>query len=179
VANNQAAISIAVVTTATIIEATDAIAMTTNLAIVINMTNAMITLDVTTRTRKDPSPTTRRMITSTITPRKRVTRPSIMTSPLSWALAIRPERGVNLVQDLLHTLNPIIALAQVVRATNTIMLTKMIASQAQPPSASTCTPPRVTMADAFIAPTKVIAFLLPSLLQRQRRSAPRNRELCQ
>jgi hypothetical protein len=34
------------------------------------------------------------------------------------------------------------------------MLIKMIASQAQPPSAGTCTPPRVTTVDAFIALTK-------------------------
>ncbi len=89
-----------------------------------------------------------------------------MTSPLSQALAICPGRGVNIVQDPLHALNPILALAQVVGAANTITLTKMIASQAQPPSASTCTPPRVTMADAFIALTKAIAFLLPPPLQR-------------
>jgi hypothetical protein len=51
-----------------------------------------------------------------------------MISPLSQALAIRPERGVDLVQDLLHALNPFLALAQAVRATNTITSTKMIAS---------------------------------------------------
>ncbi len=51
-----------------------------------------------------------------------------MTSPLSPALAIRPERGANLVQDPLHALNPILALAQAVGATNTITSTKMIAS---------------------------------------------------
>jgi hypothetical protein len=158
---------------------TDVIATITNLAIVIKMTNATITLDVMTRTQKAPSPMTRRMIASAITPRKRVTKPCIMTSPLSQALAICPEKGVNLVQDLLHALNPVLALAQTVRATNTIMLTKMIASWAQPPSASTHTPPRVTMADTFIAPKKAIAFLLPSPLQRWRRSAPRNRELHQ
>ncbi len=126
VAVNQTTISIAVVTTATIIEATKAIATITNLAIVIETTDAMITLDVTTRTRKAPSPTTRRMIASTITPRKRVMRPCIMTSPLRQALAIHPEKEVNLVQDLIHSLNLGLALAQVVRATTTII--KMIAS---------------------------------------------------
>jgi hypothetical protein len=34
------------------------------------------------------------------------------------------------------------------------MSTKMIASQAQPPSTSTRTPPRVTTVDAFIGLTK-------------------------
>ncbi len=87
-----------------------------------------------------------------------------MTSPLSQALTICPERGVDLLQDLLHALNLGLALAQTVGATNTITLTKMIASIAQPPSTSTCTPPRVTMVDAFIALTKAIAFLLPFLL---------------
>jgi hypothetical protein len=158
---------------------TNTIATITNLAIVIEMTDTTIALDVTTRTWKAPSPMTRRMIASTITPRKRVTRSCRMTSPLSQALAICPERGVDLVQDLLHALNPVLALSQAIGATNTITSTKMIASRAQPPSASTCTPPRVTMADAFISLTKAIAFLLPSPLQRQRRSAPRNRELCQ
>ncbi len=102
-----------------------------------------------------------------------------MTSPLSQALAICPERGVDLVQDLLHALNLGLALAQAVGATNTITLTKMIASRVQPASTSTRTPPRVTMADAFITPTKAIVFLLPSPLQRQRRSTHRNRELRQ
>jgi hypothetical protein len=102
-----------------------------------------------------------------------------MTSPLSQALAIHPEREVDLVQDLLHTLNLGLAIAQAVGATTIIMLIKMIASQAQPLSASTGTPSRVTMVDAFIALTKAIVFLPPSLLQKQKRSAPRNRELGQ
>jgi hypothetical protein len=102
-----------------------------------------------------------------------------MTSPLSRVLAICLEREVNLVQDLLHALNLDLALAQAVGAKTIIMLIKMIASQAQPLSASTRTPPRVTMADAFIALTKAIVFLPPSPLRKQRRSAPRNRELCQ
>jgi hypothetical protein len=88
-------------------------------------------------------------------------------------------KEVNHVQDLLCALNLGLALAQAVGATTTIMLIKMIASQAQHPSAGTRTPLRVTMADAFIALTKVTLFLPPSPLQRQRTSAPRNRELRQ
>ncbi len=51
-----------------------------------------------------------------------------MTSPLSQALAICPEKEVDLVQDLLHALNLGLALAQAVGATTTIMSIKMIAS---------------------------------------------------
>jgi hypothetical protein len=161
---HQATISITVVTIWAIVKAASAIATITKLFIVIGTTNTMIALDMTTRTQKAPGPTTRRMIASVITPRKRAMRPCIMTSPLSQALTICPERGVDLLQDLLHALNLGLALAQTVGATNTITLTKMIASIAQPPSTSTCTPPRVTMVDAFIALTKAIAFLLPFLL---------------
>jgi hypothetical protein len=153
--------------------------MITNLTIVIETTDATIALDMTTRTQKAPGPMTRRMIASTITPRKRATRPCIMTSPLSQALAICPEKDVNLVQDLLHALNLGLTLAQAVGATTIIMSIKMIASQAQSLSASIRTSPRVTTADAFIALTKAILSLPPSPLQRQRRSAPRNRELRQ
>jgi hypothetical protein len=116
------------------------------------------------------------MIASAITPRKRATMPCIMTNPLIQAPTIRPKKEVNLVQDLLRALNLGLALAQAVRALTTIMSTKMIASQAQPPSAGTCTPPRMMTADTFIALTKVILSLPSSLLQRQRRSAPRDRE---
>jgi hypothetical protein len=119
--------------------------MITDLGIVIEMTNARIALDVMTRTQKAPSPTTRRMIASAITQRKRVTRPCKMTSSLSQVLAIHLERGVNLVQDLLHALNLVLALSQAVGAMNTITSTKMIASQVQPPSASTRTLPRARM----------------------------------
>jgi hypothetical protein len=101
-----------------------------------------------------------------------------MTSPLCQALAIRPREGVNLVQDLLCALILSLALAQAGGATTTIMLTKIIASQAQPPSADICTP-RTTMTDTTITRTKAIPFLPPSLLQRQRKSASRNRELHQ
>jgi hypothetical protein len=176
---NQATVSIAVVATVAIIKATDAITMITDLTIFIKTTDATIALDVMTSTQKAPSPTTRRMIASAITPRKRATRPCIMTSPQSQALAVCPEKEVNLVQDLLCALNLGLALAQAVGATTTIMSIKMIANQAQPPSAGTCTPPRVTMADAFIALIKPILFLPPCLLQKRRRSAPRNRELRQ
>jgi hypothetical protein len=101
-----------------------------------------------------------------------------MTSPLCQVLAIRPEEGVDLVQDLLCALVLALALAQAAGATTIIMLTKMIASQARPPSAGICTP-RTTMMDIIIARTKTIPFLTPSPFQKQRRSAPRNRELCQ
>jgi hypothetical protein len=163
VAVHQATVSITVVTIWTIVKGANAIATITKLFIVIGTTNTTIALDMTTRTPHSPGPTTRKMIASAITLRKRAMRPCIMTSPLSQSLAIYPERGVDLVQDLLHALNLGLALAQAVRATNTITLTKMIASKAQPPSTS-CTPPRVTMADTFIALTKAIAFLLPFLL---------------
>ncbi len=102
-----------------------------------------------------------------------------MTSPLSQALAIHPERKIELVQDLLHALNLSLALAQAVGAMTIIMSIKMIASQAQPLSTSNYTSPRVMMADTFIALTKAIVFLPPSMLRKQRRSAPRNRELHQ
>jgi hypothetical protein len=119
VAVNQAAISIAVGNIATIIKATGAIGTIAKLTIVIETINAMIALNVTTRTQKAPSPTTRRMIASMITPRKRATRPYIMTSPLSRVPAICPEKEVNLVQDLLCALNLDLALAQAVGATTT------------------------------------------------------------
>jgi hypothetical protein len=161
---NQATINIAVVTTAAIIKATDAIAMIANLTIVIKTINATIALDVRTRTQKTPGPTTRRMIASAITSRKRATRPCIMTSPLSRVPAICPKKEVNLVQDLLCALNLGLALAQAAGATTTIMSTKMTAGQIHPSSMGTRTPPRVTMADAFIALTKAILSLPPSLL---------------
>ncbi len=108
-----------------------------------------------------------------------------MTSP--QAPAIRPKEGVDLVPDHLCTLVLVLglALAQAAGATATIMLIKMTASLVQHPSkgihpsTGTRTPPRVTMADTFIARTKEILCLPPSLLQKQRRSAPRNRGLHQ
>ena len=66
VAVNQATISIAVRNIATIIKATNAIAMITDLTIVIETINAAIALNVMTKTQKAPSPTTRRMIASAI-----------------------------------------------------------------------------------------------------------------
>ncbi len=93
-----------------------------------------------------------------------------MTSP--QAPAIRPKEGVDLVPDHLPALILIIGLtlAQAVGATATIMLIKTTTSQVQHPSkgihpsTGTCTPPRVTTADAFIAWTKAILCLPPSLL---------------
>ena len=122
---------------------------------------------------------------STIISRKRVTRPCTMTGP--QALTICPKEGVDLVPDhlcaLILVLGP--ALAQAAGATATIMLIKMTTSQVQHPSkgihpsTGTCTPLRVMTADAFIARTKAKLCLPPSLLRKQRRSAPRNRESCQ
>ncbi len=57
-----------------------------------------------------------------------------MTSSLSQALAIFPEKEDDLVQDFLRALNLGLALAQAVRATTTIMSTMMIASRAHPPA---------------------------------------------
>ncbi len=105
-----------------------------------------------------------------------------MTSP--QAPAIHPKEGVDLVPDHLRALVLILglALAQAAGATATIMLIKMTASLVQHPSkgihpsTGTRTLPRVMTADAFIAQTKAILCLPPSLLQKQRRSTPRNRE---
>jgi hypothetical protein len=93
-----------------------------------------------------------------------------MTSP--QAPEIFPKEGVNLVPDHLCTLVLILgfALAQAAVATATIMLIKMTASLAKNPSKGihpsrgTRTPPRVMTADAFIAQTKAILCLPPSLL---------------
>jgi hypothetical protein len=119
---------------------------------------------------------TRRMIASVIISRKRAMRPCIMTSPLCPEPAICPEEGVNLVPDHLCTIVLALglALAQAAGATTTIMLTKTIASQVQPPSmgihpsTGICTP-RTMMTDITIAWTKTILSLPPSLLQRRRR----------
>jgi hypothetical protein len=125
------------------------------------------------------------MIASAITSRKRATRPCIMTSPLHQAPKICLEEGANLVPDHLCALGLALALAQVAGATTTIKLTKTTPSQVEHPSmgihpsTGTCTPLRVTTVDAFFAQTKAILSLPPSPLQRQRRSAPRNRELRQ
>jgi hypothetical protein len=142
--------------------------------------DATIALNAMTRTQRAQSPTTRRMIASTITPRKRATRPCTMTSPLCQAWAICLEEGIVLVQDLFRTLvlDPI--LAQAAGAMTTTMGPKMTAGQIHPSSAGTRTPLRVTMADAFIALIRAIPFLPPSPPQLQRRvSAPRNRKLRQ
>ncbi len=101
-----------------------------------------------TRTRGTASPTTRRMIASAITSRKRVMRPCTMTSPLHWAPAICPEKGVDL--DLLCALALVLALAQAAGATKIIMSNNMIASQAQRPNADVRTL-RTTMMNITIA----------------------------
>jgi hypothetical protein len=175
VAVNQATINIAVTNTAITIEATNAIATIADLTIIIKTINAMIVDNATTRIQRETSPMTRRMITSTITPRKRATRPCIMTSPLCQAPAICPKEGVDLIQDLLCALVLGLDLAQAAGARTIIMSTKMIASQVQPSSAGICTP-RTTMTNIIIARTKTIPFFPPSPLQMQRKSAPRSRE---
>jgi hypothetical protein len=182
---NQATINIAVVNIVTIIKATIATAMINDPTIVIKTIGTTIVLDTTTRTWGATSPMTRRMIASAITSRKKVTRPCTMTSPQAPAICLK--EGVDLAPDHLCALVLVLglALAQAAGATATIMLIKMTASLVQHPSKGinpsrgTRTPPRVTTADAFIARTKVILSLPPSPLQKQRRSAPRNRELCQ
>jgi hypothetical protein len=82
---NQATNSIIVVNIATTIKASNAIAMIAGLTIVIETLNATIALDATIRTQRATSPMTRRIIASTITPRKRAMWPCIMTSPLCGA----------------------------------------------------------------------------------------------
>jgi hypothetical protein len=167
---------IVVVHIAPAIKATNTIAMIADPTIIIKMINATIALDVATRTQRAPSPTTRRMIASAITPRKRVTRPCTMTSPLCWAWSIFPEEGVILVQDLLRALVLGLALALAAGAMTTTMWLKMTAGRMQSPSTITCTSLRVTTADISIALTRAIPFLPPSPLQLQRKvSAPRNR----
>jgi hypothetical protein len=97
-----------------------------------------------------------------------------MISPLHRAPAIHLEKGVNL--DLLCALALVLALAQAAGATKTLMSNNMIANQAQPPNAGVRIP-RTTMTDITITRIRAIAFLPPSLLQRQREVlAPQNRE---
>ncbi len=109
----------------TIIEVTDATAMINDPTILIETIGITIALEVTTRTQKTPIPMTRRMIASTINPRKGATRPCIMTSPPSQMPPIHPEKEVDLVQDLLRALDLGLALAQAARAMTIIMSTKM------------------------------------------------------
>jgi hypothetical protein len=105
-----------------------------------------------------------------------------MTSPQAPAICLK--EGVDLVPDHLHALVLVLglALAQTAEATAIIMLIKMTASLVQHPSKGihpsmgTRTSLTVTMANAFIAQTKMILCLPPSLLIKQGRSAPRNRE---
>jgi hypothetical protein len=99
--------------------------MIDNPTIVIETIGITIALEVTRRTQKAPSPKTRRMIASAITPRKGATRPCIMTSPPSQAPTIHPEKEVDLVQDLLRALNLVLPLTQAARAMPIITSTKM------------------------------------------------------
>jgi hypothetical protein len=106
-----------------------------------------------------------------------------MTSPLCQVPAICPEEGMDLVPYLLHAIGLALglALARAAGATTTIMLITTIASRVQPPStginpSTGIHTPRAMMTDITIPQTKAILSLPPSLLQRQRRRAPRNRE---
>jgi hypothetical protein len=100
-----------------------------------------------------------------------------MTSPLCQAQAIFPEEGVVLAQDLIHAHILGLGLAQAAGPRTITVWLRMTASQGRSPSVGTCTPLRVMTADVSIALTRVIPFLPPSPLQRQRKlSAPRNRE---
>ena len=83
IAVNQATVIITVTSTAITIEVADVITTISDLTIIIETINATIVVDATIRTQGVTSPMTRRMIASAITPRKRATRPCIMTSPLS------------------------------------------------------------------------------------------------
>jgi hypothetical protein len=97
-----------------------------------------------------------------------------MTSPLWQALAVFPEKGVNL--DLLHALALVLALAQAAEATKIIMSNNMITSQAQCQNVVIYILRMITTG-ITIAQARAIVFLQPSLLQRQREIiAPRNRE---
>jgi hypothetical protein len=172
---NQATGSIVAIG-ATIIEASDTIAMPDNPTTVIETIDTIIILFAMARTIRATSSIRRRMVASAITSRKRVTSPCTMTSPLCQAWTLCPGKGVALVQDLLLALILGLALAQAAGATTTIMCLMMIASRVHSHSAGTCTPPRGMTADVSIALTRAIPFLPPSLLQRQREvSAPTNR----
>jgi hypothetical protein len=87
---NQATDNITVTNTMITIKATNAIATIADLIIIIETINAMIVVNVRTRTQRATSPTKGRMIASAITPRKRAMRPCIMTSPLHQMPAICP-----------------------------------------------------------------------------------------
>jgi hypothetical protein len=109
IAVNQATSSIVATNITITTKATNVIATIAYLIIIIKTINAMIVVNVTTRMQGTASPTTRRMIASTITSRKQVRRPCTMTRPLHQALAVCPEKGVDL--NLLHSLALVLALA--------------------------------------------------------------------
>jgi hypothetical protein len=97
IAVNRATSSIVATSIATTIKATDAVARTNNLTVVIETINATIVLVATIRTLRAASPTKRRM--------------STMTSPLCQAWATCPEKVVAPTQDLLCALVPGLDLA--------------------------------------------------------------------
>jgi hypothetical protein len=99
-----------------------------------------------------------------------------ISDALCQAPAIHLEEGVDLVPDLHCALVLVLALAQAAGALKTIMSNNMIASQVQPPNMDVRTL-RTMMTDITIAQSRAIAFLPPSLLQKQREViAPRNKE---
>ncbi len=102
IAMNQDTSSTVATNIGTTIKATDMIATIANLNIVIKTINALIMGNGTTRTQGTTSPTTRRMIASAITSRKRAMRPCTMTSPLCWVPA-----KVKIAVPLLHHLESI------------------------------------------------------------------------
>ncbi len=94
------------------------------------------------------------------------------------------KKGAALVEGLLLALALALVLAVAWAAaggaTPSIMCLMMTASQADPPSASTCTPLRMMTTDISIIPTRAILFSPPLPLQKWRRvSVPPKRELRQ
>jgi hypothetical protein len=117
--------------------------MFANLTFVIETLHAIISLDTTIKTQRATSSMTRRIIASTITPRKRAMWLCTMTSPLCGAWENFPDEGVILVQDLLRALVLVLslALARAAGATTTTMWLKlkMTTGQLRPSSADTRT----------------------------------------
>ena len=112
IAVNQATSSTVATNIAITFKVTDGIAMITGLIIIIKTIDAMIVVNAMTRMQGTASPTTRRMIASAITSRKRVMRPCTMTSPLHQAQTLFPVKGVAPIQVLLLALAPVLALAK-------------------------------------------------------------------
>ncbi len=97
VAMNRATSSTVATNIVITIKATNVIATIADLIFVIKTINPMVGVDADTRTQGTTSHTTRRMIASAITSRKRATRPCTMASPLCQAPAICPEKELILI----------------------------------------------------------------------------------